>query len=166
MAGDAPFLMELALFKDFSASELEQMSAALEEVDHEPGHLLFKEGAWAASMYLVVSGAIEIFKPLPDGKEVIFTTLTSGACLGEMALVRDMYRTGSARAKVRTRLLVLKKERLAKLESSSPAVAARLYRNISAILADRIDQLNRDLQRARETQQSAESKGLFGKLFG
>lgn len=165
MAGDAPFLMELALFKDFSAAELEHMSSILEEVDMEPAQVLFKEGAWAASMYLVFSGSIEIYKVAGE-KEMTLITLTSGACLGEMALVRDMYRTGSARAKVKSRLLMLKKDRLEKLSGSAPQVAARLYRNISAILADRIDQLNRDLARARETVQSTENKGFLSRFFG
>lgn len=165
MAGDAPFLMELALFKDFSAPELEHMSQILEEVDLEPAQTLFKEGAWAASMYLVFSGSIEILKTA-GAKEIPLITLTTGACLGEMALVRDMYRTGSARAKVKSRLLMLKKDRLENLSDSAPQVAARLYRNISAILADRIDQLNRDLARARETAQTAEGKGFLSRFFG
>lgn len=165
MAGDPTFLMEQALFKDFSAAELEQIQSVLEMVETEPGHVMFKEGAWAASMYLVVTGAIEVFKPLPDGKEVVLVTLTSGASLGEMALVRDMYRSGSARAKVHSELLVLKKDKLEKLSTSAPMTALRFYKNISAILADRIDQLNRDLARTRGEVAEA-NKGIFTKLFG
>lgn len=165
MAGDAPFLMELALFRDFSAAELTHMSTILEEVQLEPNQLLFKEGAWAASMYLVFSGAIEIFKVVGD-KEIPLTQLTSGASLGEMALVRDMYRSGSARAKVASRLLLLKKDKLEKLTTTAPVVAARLYKNISAILADRIDGLNRDLQRAKESVEAEHNKGFFSRLLG
>ena len=165
MAGDAPFLMELALFRDFAAPELEEMSRTLEEIALEPGQLLFREGAWAASMYLVHTGAIEIFKVVGE-KEIPLTQLTTGASLGEMALVRDMYRTGSARAKVASRLLLLKKDRLEKLTVSAPVLAARLYKNISAILADRIDGLNRDLQRARESAAAAEGKGFLSRIFG
>ena len=166
MAGDTAFLMDLALFKDFTSTELAQMSEILEEVELEPEQVLFKEGAWAASLYLVFSGAIDIYKQLTPEKEVTLTTLTTGACLGEMALVRDMYRTGSAKAKVKSRLYVLKKDKLAKLSGTTPAVAARFYKNISAILADRIDQLNRDLARAREASTEGKSSGLLSKLFG
>lgn len=165
MAGDPTFLMEQALFKDFSAAELGQIQSVLELVEAEPGHLMFKEGAWAASMYLVVTGAIEIFKPLPDGREIVLVTLTSGASLGEMALVRDMYRSGSARAKVKSELLVLKKDKLEKLATTAPATACRFYKNISAILADRIDQLNRDLARQKDAVAEA-NKSVFTKLFG
>lgn len=165
MAGDAQFLMELALFKDFSSAELAHMSTILEEIHLEPGQLLFKEGAWAASMYLVFSGSIEIFKVIGE-KEIPLTLLQPGASLGEMALVRDMYRTGSARAKVDARLLLLKKDKLEKLTGTAPVVAARLYKNIAAILADRVDALNRDVQRAKETVEAEHNKGLFERFFG
>lgn len=166
MAGDPTFLMELPLFKDFSSAELAEVQSVLEPFEAEIGHVLFKEGAWAASMYIVVSGAIEIFKPLPDNKEIVLAALTSGACLGEMALVRDMYRSGSARAKVKSNLLVLKKDRLEKLSGTSPTVACRLYKNISAVLADRIESLNRELARTRDAAQTEANKGLFSRLFG
>lgn len=165
MAGDAAFLGELPLFKDFEAPELAEFQSVLEDLEAESGHLLFKEGAWAASMYIVVTGAIEIFKPAGD-KELVLATLTSGTCLGEMALVRDMYRSGSARAKVKSSLLVLKKDRLEKLASTSPALACRLYKNIAAVLADRIETLNRELARTRDAAQAEASKGLFSRLFG
>jgi glutaminase len=165
MAGDPTFLMELPLFKDFTSGDLTEMQSVLEDLEAEVGHLLFKEGAWAASMFLVVSGAIEIFKPTGD-KEIVFATLTSGACLGEMALVRDMYRSGSARAKVKSHLLVLKKDRLEKLSGTSPQLACRLYKNISAVLADRIESLNRELARTRDAAQADQNKGLLSRLFG
>lgn len=166
MPANAAFLMEIALFKDFSSEELKHMAETLEDVELEPDQVLFKEGAWAASLYLVCTGAIEIYKAVGEGKEVTLTTLTEGACLGEMALVRDMYRTGSARAKVASKLLVLKKERLEKMGTATPHVAMRLYKNISAILADRIDTLNRDLARARTEPAEKKSGGVFGRLFG
>jgi CRP-like cAMP-binding protein len=52
----------------------------------EAGQLVFKEGARAESMYVVLSGSVKIFLHDAAGKEVVLDTKRAGDYFGEMML--------------------------------------------------------------------------------
>ena len=52
----------------------------------EAGQLVFKEGARAESMYVVLSGSVKIFIHDAAGKEVVLDTKRAGEYFGEMML--------------------------------------------------------------------------------
>lgn len=62
---------------------------------HRNGDVLFEEGTWAFSAYIVKSGKVKILKQA-DGKQVIVATLKEGDILGEMAFLGGTKRSASA----------------------------------------------------------------------
>jgi len=62
---------------------------------HRNGDVLFEEGTWAFSAYIVKSGKVNILKQA-DGKQVIVATMNAGDIFGEMAFLGGTKRTASA----------------------------------------------------------------------
>jgi len=92
----------------------------------EAGGSVFREGDLGGEAYIVESGTVEIHKSVagkPDGQ--ILGTLTEGAVFGEMALVDDLPRMGSAVCTENTVLRVIPVDVFeAKIQQTDPFIRA------------------------------------------
>ena len=61
------------------------------------GDIIFKEGEEGGSIFLIVTGEVEIFKSL-EGKKTVISKVERGDVLGTMSLIGDTKRTASARS--------------------------------------------------------------------
>ncbi len=63
----------------------------------KPGERVFREGDEADAAYIIESGSIEISKSVQDDS-VVIGVIPQGEMFGEMALIDDQPRSGTARA--------------------------------------------------------------------
>src|SRR6185295_7258037 len=77
-------LKAVALFQAVQDRDLSDLAART--VRLEAGSLVFKEGAPADSLYVVLSGSVKIFVHDAAGKEVLLDTKKAGDYFGEMML--------------------------------------------------------------------------------
>ena len=63
----------------------------------KPGERVFREGDDADAAYIIESGSIEISKSVQDDN-VVIGVIPPGEMFGEMALIDDQTRSGTARA--------------------------------------------------------------------
>jgi len=89
-------------------------------------------------MYMVVTGRIRVFDPLPDGRERPLTVLGPGAIIGEIGVLTQQVRSASVVAEMRTELLRLDVAALERVRKWSPYTAAKLFRNIARMLGERL----------------------------
>ncbi|MBI4862672.1 MAG: cyclic nucleotide-binding domain-containing protein [Candidatus Riflebacteria bacterium] len=166
--GEREVLRELPLFKGLADDELDLMVAIMDEVALPKGLVLFREGTLANSLYIVCSGAIEIFHQNADGTRAVVATLEQGSCLGEMGLVRSSTRALSASATVNASLWVLKRDKLETLSLKEPRLWGKVLLNIASILADRVEALDRQVARlsSREDGPAEGKRGFLWRLLG
>jgi CRP-like cAMP-binding protein len=69
------------------------------------GALLFQHGEPGGSMFVVVSGLIEVSVLSPDGRKVSLNRLGPGQCFGEISMVDGLPRTADTMALAETKLL-------------------------------------------------------------
>ncbi len=109
------------------------------------GEVIVREGESGREMFVIQSGAVEIFKQC-GGEEVPLARLSKGDFFGEMSLLEDQPRDASARAAGPTRLLVIQAGGLLLRIRRDPTFAYEmLYR-----MSGRIRDLNAWLTRALE----------------
>ena len=68
--------------------------------------IIIKEGDPGREMYIIKSGSVDVVKSDGD-KEIILATLSRGDFFGEMAILENIYRTATVKAKETSRLIVL-----------------------------------------------------------
>jgi len=84
----------------------------------EAGQLIVTEGDVGRAMFLVRTGEVEVFKTDADGQETHLANLGAGDHFGEIAVLNDVRRTASVRARSEVELLRIGREQANLLTSS------------------------------------------------
>jgi CRP/FNR family cyclic AMP-dependent transcriptional regulator len=141
----ADLLAEIPLFEGLSDEDREALGRRLTEKKFQPGQSVFKKDDAGSSMYIVLSGSVQIFLPA-DGEvqRVALKDLRTGEYFGELSLFDDKPRSASVEAIVETTLLELTREDLAEHigRSKTAAIAilsemAERLRETNAMLGQR-----------------------------
>ena len=122
-------LRGIDLFHPLPAPTLESLARALSPVRVKAGEVLFRQGDIGDRYYIVADGEVEI---VADDRVVAVTG--PGGYFGEIALLRDIPRTATVRAKADAELLALDRDdfiaavtgHAASSEAADSVIAARL----------------------------------------
>src|SRR5690606_35328420 len=101
------------------------------------GTLIFSEGEYTASMYIVEDGEVAIYKR-KNGHDCIMAVLGEGECLGEMALFDYMPRSASAVAKTDCRLIEITSQNLYGVYQMDMEQFALIQMNLGREIARRL----------------------------
>jgi CRP-like cAMP-binding protein len=120
--------------------ELEAFAAIATVRELTPGQTAFKQGEAATSMFIVMSGAIDVIKRSPNGAEKILATLGPGALLGEMALVDLAPRAATAMSSGtgRCALVEITYSELEGLIATRPEIGVKFLRALLSIMCKRL----------------------------
>ena len=88
----------------------------------EPNQVVFREGDRGDALYVLVEGEVEITKDVPGRGAVALGRLGPGDCFGEMALVRELPRSATARTCSRVNVLVMDRDAFQMLFAYFPPV--------------------------------------------
>lgn len=100
LMSDAPdFLRKLSFFKDIPDIRLKLLGSLLRYVALRRNQVLFEEGSLGTSLYIVIHGQVDTLSIDPTGHERLLHLFTDGDVFGEIALIMDIPRTATIRAK-------------------------------------------------------------------
>jgi uncharacterized membrane protein len=110
----ADLLAQIPLFQGLADEDREALATRLAEKTFRAGDIVFSQGDVGSSMYVVQSGAVQIYLPSADkdAPPVVLKDLRTGEYFGELALFDDKPRSASVRALVDTVLMELTREQL------------------------------------------------------
>ena len=127
------FVRKLPLFADLSLADVAQVCRASRRVHVKAGDLVIEESAPGDSVYVILSGVLEITKR--DGeRQVVLAQRVTGESVGEMSLLERTPRTASARALRDSELLEISPEAFRAMLEASPAMATTVLRTIASRL--------------------------------
>ena len=142
----ADLLAQIPLFEGLSDEDREALAQRLAERAFKPDEMVFAKGDQGSSMYIVLTGAVQIFLPPPDKDTppVILKDIRTGEYFGELSLFDDKPRSASVKATVETTLLELTRdelgEHLHKSKSAALAILSEManrLRETNAMLSQR-----------------------------
>jgi uncharacterized membrane protein len=141
----ADLLAEIPLFEGLSDEDRDSLGKRLVERKYTAGAPVFSKGDKGSSMYIVLSGAVQIFLPgEKDEERVTLKDVRTGEYFGELSLFDDKPRSASVVALVDTTLLELTREELSEHlgKSKTAAIAilsemAERMRETNALLSQR-----------------------------
>lgn len=138
------------LFQGMTSYQVRKAILISELTEVEAGTRLIEQGTMGSSMYLVVSGELEVVRR-DGGVERRLALLKPGDVLGEIGFIRATRRTADVRTLGPVSVLRFDRDKLENDLRFFPGIVAKLNFNISCILGRRLA----DLVDTREAEQQA-----------
>jgi uncharacterized membrane protein len=136
MPADTTLLASVPLFERLDEEERTLLAAQLDDVSFEPGQVVFKRGDPGGSIFIVVSGSVEIFVEDTIGQRVVFETAKAGDFFGELSLLDGDPRSASAVSLEGTRAVRLDRGDLELLFKRHPTAAMDVLSTIGKRLRE------------------------------
>jgi CRP/FNR family transcriptional regulator, cyclic AMP receptor protein len=95
LAAEAALLAEVPFFALLDEEERATLASQVEVVRHPAGHLLFAVGDPGEALYVIRSGAVEVFVKNDTGQRIVLETAGPKDFFGEMSLLDGGPRTAS-----------------------------------------------------------------------
>lgn len=119
-------LVQTPLLNRLSRDVLHDLLERLDLVELLPHQTLFREGAQADAMYVVVEGEVIVSKELPQNRHLELARLDEGEFFGEIGLLSDQPRQASVSASQYCRLLCLDRRIVSDLIEQHPTFLSLL----------------------------------------
>lgn len=129
-------LRALPLFKELSDSEADALTeiTSLRKVDK--GQHLFFEGDRANGFYILLEGAVRIYKSAPDGRELTLHLIRPGQMFAEAAIFRGQTFPANAVTLAESAVAYFPKQEFLAMLEKSPMIAFKIIGSLAAWLRE------------------------------
>lgn len=141
----AEVLQKSRLFEGLLPEEIEMLAELTQQKSFPAGGVVFEQGEVGDSLYLIVSGSVEVVRKRADGSSHVIATLKAPDFFGEMSLIDKEYRSASIRAVEDTVMLCLTTENLHSFHRVYRNGFTLLVINIARVLSGRLRETNEKL---------------------
>ena len=144
---EVQILRNIPLFARIEPSKLKLLAFTSERVAFRAGELLVRQGDVADCAYIVIQGDADVLVDTPQG-QVSVATLGRNDIIGEVAILIDIPRTATVRAKSDMVTLRISKELFFRLVTEFPQMAVEIMRELAQRLEKTTSQLREAMSRA------------------
>ena len=141
MTDVSEFLAQVPIFSELTKTDLLLLADQVEHSSFQAGEEIIKEGDRDARMFIIVSGTVEVLKGRGQRNEKLLAAFGPYDYFGEMALIDDLVRSATVRAREDTKVLSLEKPAFHKAIERNPTIALELLR----VLSQRVRVLEKSL---------------------
>lgn len=133
-----PILKQIPLFATLNEEQHREIIQRIVMMYYPAEYVLFKENDEGDALYIVKSGAVEIFHEPKEAGDLPQTvaTISPGGFFGEMALVSDGKRNASAKAKLDCEIFILSKDDFKNLLDTNTSLAEQISATMVARLKE------------------------------
>jgi CRP-like cAMP-binding protein len=150
---EAAFFRKIFLFQDLEDDEIHQVLSRTKPRDFPAGTDIILEGEPGDSMYIMVSGEVEITKRLtleldedtPKERVMIRLRAEDGVYFGEMSLLENDTRSATVTALSDCRLLELHQQDFQELTQHNAAMGVKLLLRLAQLLSRHLRKTNQDV---------------------
>lgn len=151
-------LRRVPFFAEIEPSKLKLLAFMSERVGFDPGKIVVRQGDPGNAAFLIVDGEAEVVVEAPSGP-VTVATLGANDIFGEIAILCNVPRSATVRAKNRLITLRIAKEPFMRMVREFPNMAVSIMQE----LAHRLEATNNQLRAALvEVKQLREQAGFGG----
>jgi CRP/FNR family cyclic AMP-dependent transcriptional regulator len=122
----------LAKLKD---EELKTIKKYMNLIEVIPGEIVFEEGDRGDYVCFVVDGALDVVKESASGESIVIATLLKGGSIGEMAVIDELPRSATIKARSKSTLITLSQENFNYILAEHSAIGVKILKGITRLLS-------------------------------
>jgi len=122
----------LARLKDKELRIIEKYMNLIEVI---PEEIVFKEGDRGDYVCFVVDGWLDVLKKSEAGESIVMATLSKGRSIGEMAVIDELPRSATVKARTKSTLLTLSRDNFNYILAEHPRVGVKILKGIARLLS-------------------------------
>ena len=145
-------LKKIQLFSHLNDSELSQIINSGHVYSVDEGIEIFQEGSLADSLYVIINGAVKIFRLDQSGEEVQLNQKKSGDIFGELAIIDGELRSAHVSTSKPSEFFVLERESFLRLLSSSQQILSHVLKSLTQDVRETSEKVFRE-ELAKQTLQ-------------
>lgn len=123
-------IADSVLGQDVTEEECQILASAVESRQLEPGEVLFYEGSQDDTLYILITGKLEVLKMLTPDKSISIDSLKAGSMTGELSFLDGVPHSLRLVAKKQSEVLMLRRDKFESLVESHPLVTFHVMRSI------------------------------------
>ncbi|MDJ0950081.1 MAG: cyclic nucleotide-binding domain-containing protein [Alphaproteobacteria bacterium] len=147
---EVELLRRIPLFAKVDPSKLKLLAFASQRLTFAADQVLFNQGDMGDAAYIVIDGEADVIIDTPSGPVTVYTAKRNDI-IGEIAILCDVPRTATVKAKSNLVTLVISKDLFFRMVTEFPQMAVEIMRE----LAQRLEQTNLKLREAMAPQPGA-----------
>jgi glutaminase len=138
-------LASLDVFEGLGREELRLLEGIVQTLQFEEGQTVIRTGDPAHLFFVVASGSVSVWLPLPGGRRRRLASIGPGLTFGEMALLDGGPRSADVVADARTICYGFSVLKLQEMTAEHPAAVIAILRNLIRNFSERLRLANREL---------------------
>ncbi len=144
------------IFKNLSEDDFRQIAEVAKELSFKKGDIIFEENTSADGFYIICKGKVEILKKGEDTEQLeVLAVKKDGDVFGEMAIIDEMPRSATIKAKTDLIILKLSKDIFNELLKSFSHIAVEIARNVCYTVRSSNSNYIRDLEKRNKQLKAA-----------
>ncbi len=147
-------LRRVRYFAEIEPAKLKLLAFMSERVAFDDGKQLFRQGDPGDAAYLIIEGEAEVVAETSAGP-VVLATLGANEITGEMAILGNVPRSATVRAKGRLVTLRISKDPFMRMVREFPSIAVAMMQELAERLAANNNQLSAALAEVKRLREEA-----------
>lgn len=143
-------LSPLSIFKDLDKNELEIVCKHVFEQSVKKDNVLFVEGMPGDSLYIIVSGCVEIIKETKNNEKIVLATMGANDIVGELCLIDSEPRSATGRTIEDSVLLVITKKSFNEILKSDSQIATKIMMGLLKVISKRLRMTDKKIEEIKK----------------
>ena len=144
---EVELLRQIPLFAKIEPSKLKLLAFTSERLKFRADEELFHQGDIGDSAYIVIGGQADVLLSTDRG-QVVVSTVKRNDIVGEVAILCDVPRTATVKAKEDLEVLKISKDLFFRMISEFPQMSVEIMRELASRLDRTTDQLMRAVSKS------------------
>jgi len=128
-------ILNIPILARLRGGELKLIERYMNLIEVIPGETVFKEGDRGDYVCFVVDGTLDVLKESDSGDSVVISTLSKGRSIGEMAVVDELPRSATVKARTKSTLITLSQENFNYILAEHSTIGVKILKGIARLLS-------------------------------
>ena len=116
-------------------NELKTIVKYMNLVEVIPGEIVFEEGDRRDYVCFVVDGTLDVLRKSETGESIVISTLSKGRSIGEMAVIDELPRSATVKARTKSTLITLSQENFNYMLAEHSSIGVKILKGIARLLS-------------------------------